>query len=73
MARMEGGCQIPLGCYGEEENGTLRLAGFIAMTDGKKEIRHEVVGPVKDREALAAELADTILTRGGREILASLR
>ena len=73
MALMEGGCKIPLGCYIEERDGRVKLVGFLSTVDGKKFIEETVEGDLKRANELAQSLAEKLLTKGGDEILKSLR
>ncbi|MFH1262809.1 MAG: hydroxymethylbilane synthase [Pseudomonadota bacterium] len=73
MAAMEGGCRVPLGCYAEETGDRVRLIGFLATPDGKREIRESVEGTISQVKVLAENLAQRILKKGGDEILRGLR
>ncbi len=39
---LSGNCQLPLGAYGQLEDGRLRLRGFVASPDGKEFVRAEL-------------------------------
>jgi hydroxymethylbilane synthase len=69
LARLEGGCQVPVGVYGELLNTTLRLRGLIASPDGKTLIRDEASGNPDDPESLGRNLAERLLQAGGEAIL----
>jgi hydroxymethylbilane synthase len=73
MGLMEGGCRVPLGCFGEEQNGRLRLIGYLAKSDGSQEIRETVEGEPSQAKRLAETLAQKMLKRGAGEILKHLR
>ncbi len=73
MQRLEGGCLVPIGCYGEEREGRVILYGYLGMPDGKREIRRTVEGRVTDAEKLAEDLAAQMLQGGGKEMLEELR
>jgi hydroxymethylbilane synthase len=69
-ARLEGGCQVPIGGYAELlDNGELRLRGLVGAPDGSQVIRGEICGPSRDAERLGMALADELLGRGARRIL----
>ncbi len=68
-ARLEGGCQVPIGGYAELANGTLHLRGLVGAPDGSHIIRGEIRGPAGDAEALGIALADDLLARGARALL----
>jgi hydroxymethylbilane synthase len=69
LARLEGGCQVPVGAYGELLDGTLRLRGLIASPDGKDLIRDEASGNPDEPESLGRKLAERLLRAGGEAIL----
>lgn len=69
LKRCEGGCQVPIAAHGTIHGRELRLVGFIAAVDGRCSVHGEVRGCVDDCEQLGAELADNLLSQGGREIL----
>jgi hydroxymethylbilane synthase len=50
--RLEGGCQVPIACYAEENNGELWLRGLVGSVDGKQMLTTEHRGPVAEAEAL---------------------
>jgi len=69
---IEGGCQVPVGVYGEISMQRLCLSALIASVDGQTMIKDQVCGDAADGEALGYELAERMLAAGGREILAAL-
>ena len=73
LRRLEGGCQVPIGAYGQEDGGQLVLQGMVAALDGSRIVRDEIQGPAKEAEALGAALAERLLASGGREILEEVR
>jgi hydroxymethylbilane synthase len=50
----------------------LRLVGLIGNLDGTKIIRDEIIGSEEESESLGGELAEKMLSSGGREILKEL-
>ena len=71
-ARLDGGCQVPIGAYSVLEGDTLRLRGQVAKPDGTTIVRAEVRGDAADAHALGIGLAETLLERGADAILAEL-
>jgi hydroxymethylbilane synthase len=69
---VEGGCQVPIGVYGQMTNGTLRLDAVILSVDGRRKIQDFITGERQDGKALGEELARRMYLAGGREILAEL-
>ena len=72
LARLEGGCVVPVAAHGRVEGDTLVLEALISDLDGRRFLRDEVRGSPEDAEFLGGNLADHLLDRGGREILAEL-
>ena len=69
---MEGGCSVPLGCYARAADGGLVLDGFLGLPDGSHSMRDRISGGLHEAAALGAELAEAIISCGGREILDEL-
>jgi hydroxymethylbilane synthase len=67
-----GGCQLPIAAHAKLEDGRLRLVGLIGNLDGTKIIRDEIIGSEEESESLGGELAEKMLSSGGREILKEL-
>ncbi|HSG03012.1 MAG TPA: hydroxymethylbilane synthase [Marinobacterium sp.] len=70
--RLEGGCQVPIGCYAELEGDQLWLRGLVGRPDGTKVLRDEIRGPAKSAESLGVELAERLLSAGADTILAEV-
>lgn len=68
-ARLEGGCQVPIGSYAELEGDTLWLRALVGAPDGSQIIRGERRGPIKDAEKMGVELAEELLGQGADIIL----
>ena len=70
--RLEGGCQVPIACYAEENNGELWLRGLVGSIDGKKMLTTEYRAPVAEAEALGIKAAEDLLSQGADKILAEV-
>ena len=70
--RLGGSCQIPLGAFAEEDDGFLRLRGFVASTDGRDIVYAEANGSLAAADGLGNQVADLLLTEGAAEILKAL-
>lgn len=70
LARLEGGCSVPLAGFAVVDNGKVRLRGLIGAPDGKRVVRGERSGAPADAATLGTALAEELLARGGAEILA---
>ena len=69
LARVEGGCQVPVGVYATPEDGGLHVEAVIASLDGRRLYRDHVSRQVKDAEPLGTRLADKLLDMGGIDIM----
>ena len=70
LAGVEGSCRVPVGAYATNDGENIRLKCFVSSVCGQQYLDEIVVG--KDAERLGREAAQTILGRGGREILDAL-
>jgi hydroxymethylbilane synthase len=69
LKRLEGGCQVPIACYGEVQKDTLYLTGLVSTLDGKWLIRAQREGKSSQEGKLGLELAEQLLSQGAGEIL----
>jgi len=69
LRRLEGGCQVPIACYGEMKNGKLHLTGLVGSVDGKRIIKDAIEGDPDKAEKLGVTLAEKLLSRGADVIL----
>ena len=68
-ARLEGGCQVPIGGYAVLEHGVILMRGLVGAIDGSQIIRGDISGRPEDAAELGQVLADDLLSRGAAEIL----
>jgi hydroxymethylbilane synthase len=80
LARLEGGCQVPVGALAEWRSSRLSLAGVVCSLDGRKAIEGRVEAEMgageegrRKAERLGEGLADDLLRRGAGEVLAGIR
>ena len=70
LRRLEGGCQVPIACYGEiKDGGLLYLTGLVASVDGKRIIKDCIIGYPDEAEILGVTLAEQLLSHGADDIL----
>jgi hydroxymethylbilane synthase len=69
LRRLEGGCQVPIACYGEMKNGDLHLTGLVGSVDGKRIIKDAIEGAPDKAEKLGVTLAEKLLSQGADVIL----
>jgi len=72
LARLEGGCQVPVAARAKIVGDELELTGLVAEVDGSVLLRETATGPVDKPEKLGVELANRLLKKGGREILENI-
>ncbi len=64
-----GGCQLPIAAYGRRRGDGISLVGLVGNLDGSVIIREEASGPAAECEAVGRGLAESILSKGGKEIM----
>jgi len=69
LRRLEGGCQVPIACYGQMMDGKLHLTGLVGSVDGKRIIKDNIEGAPDKAEKLGVTLAEKLLTQGADVIL----
>jgi hydroxymethylbilane synthase len=67
LARLGGGCNVPLGAHAVPRGDGLDLVGFVARTDGAAVLRGERSGA--EPAALGRALAEDLLDRGAGAFL----
>ena len=72
LARVEGGCQVPVGVYAQPAAAGIAVEAVIASLDGARLYRDRVEGAAADAAALGTELADRLLAAGGLDVLHEL-
>jgi hydroxymethylbilane synthase len=73
LRNIEGGCQVPVGCYTEIENDKISITGFVAAVDGTDYIEDTESGLLENTESVGINLADKLIAKGAKEILANIR
>jgi len=76
LARLEGGCQVPVGCLAAPSGTRLLVRGLVADVDGSVVVSGVLADAVRDEPAataLGGRLAERLLEGGAREILARAR
>jgi hydroxymethylbilane synthase len=73
LARLEGGCQIPIGALGEVSGDALYLRGLVASLDGRTIIRGELRGRADHAVEMGQTLAETLIGQGADVVLRDVR
>jgi hydroxymethylbilane synthase len=72
LARLEGGCQVPIGGHARVDGERLTLHGLVSSLDGTRVYEGVRAGPAADAAQLGRSLASTLLEQGAHEILDGL-
>jgi len=73
LRSMEGGCQIPIGCYTDINNGAVKFTGIVADLDGATTIKISSEGSLEELGAMANEVSEKMKASGAMEILEKIR
>ena len=71
-ARLNGGCQVPIGGHAVLDGDRLILKGLVGTTDGSRILRAEASGPRAEAEAIGVRVAEDLLGQGADAILSAL-
>lgn len=69
LRRLEGGCQAPIAGHSVMIGDKICMKGLVADIDGRVFVEQVTEGSVEDAEKLGLELAEKVLSEGGKEIL----
>jgi hydroxymethylbilane synthase len=70
LARIEGGCQVPIAGHARVEGSNVTLRALVASLDGLRVIRGERTAALADARMMGEALADELLSKGAAAILA---
>ncbi len=73
MKRLGGGCQVPTGAWARMAGAQLAIDGCVAALDGGRLLRERMTCAPDAVESTGRALAEALLERGGREILAAIQ
>ncbi|MBF7073518.1 hydroxymethylbilane synthase [Glaciecola sp. MH2013] len=71
-AKLEGGCQVPIGSFAVLDDQQLYLRGLVGTVDGKTMLKASAKGPVADAVTIGEEVAEQLLAQGAKHILEAL-
>lgn len=72
LARLEGGCQVPIAGHARLEDGIVRFAGLVADLEGRRVVRGQGLAAPAEAATMGASVAEQMLADGAREILAQV-
>jgi hydroxymethylbilane synthase len=70
---LEGGCQVPIGCYTSFHNSKFTIKGFVSNLDASVMILDEMEGNLSESQSISEKLAESFLERGAAQILKKIR
>lgn len=73
LRRLEGGCQVPVGAFGQVVDGEVQLRGYVGTLDGSRAVRGQLIGSPDDAGSLGIQLANQLIDQGAETILTEVR
>ena len=70
---LEGGCQVPIGCYAEVSGENITVEGLVASLDGRRVFRESIQGKCQEADLIGQQLARDLLQKGAASVLAEIR
>jgi len=70
---LEGGCQVPIGCYSSVADGRYKITGFVSDLDGTRMLKDYMEGNLADAKEIARALAESFCKKGALEIMRKIR
>ena len=71
LRSLGGGCQLPIAAHAVLDGEILLLDGLVATPNGSHILRDSLSAPANEAEALGAQLADRLISRGANTLLNS--
>lgn len=73
LRKIEGGCQVPVGCFTKTEGNSISITGFVAAIDGSEYLSDSETGPQENAELTGVKLAEKLIAKGASRILSDIR
>ena len=73
LETLEGGCQVPAGCFSSLVNGQFKMVASLFSPDGKQQVKKEIQGQSSQASELGKSLARHLLEGEGKKILNEIR
>jgi hydroxymethylbilane synthase len=70
---LEGGCQVPIGCYSRVSQNIFRITGFVSDLDGSLMLKGSLEGELSQAEEIARALAMQFCKKGALDIIHKIR
>lgn len=71
-AKLQGGCQVPIGSFAELEGNQLHLRGLVGSMDGKTIITASQTGIFENAESIGIQVAERLMEQGATALLDAL-
>ena len=71
-AKLQGGCQVPIGSFAEIRNNRISLRGLVGNVDGSTMLFATSEGVLEEHQAIGISVAEALLEQGAGEILKAL-
>lgn len=73
LRALEGGCQVPIGCYSSVTGNKYKITGFVSDLDGSGMLKGSMEGNLSEAQEIAKKLADDFCRKGALEIIQKIR
>ena len=73
LRKIEGGCQVPVGCFTKIDGNSISITGFVASVDGSEYLTDTETGFIGDAKATGIKLAGKLIAKGASRILSDIR
>jgi len=70
---LEGGCQVPIGCYSSVNKGRYKITGFVSDLDGAFMLKDTMEGEISAANEVASALAELFCKNGALAIIRKIR
>jgi hydroxymethylbilane synthase len=71
LARLEGGCQVPMACFARTEGATISVEAAVMDPSGTPSHRAHRTGRADQAESIGRDLAEKLLSMGADKVLAA--
>lgn len=73
LRALEGGCQVPIGCYSTVTVDKYKITGFVSDLYGNQMLKGAMEGSIAEAQSIAKSLADDFCTKGALDIIKKIR
>ncbi|MDP3003784.1 MAG: hydroxymethylbilane synthase [Bacteroidales bacterium] len=73
LSALEGGCQVPIGCFSESDGKKFKISGVVSNIDGSAMMKDSVEGEIRTAKKTAFLLAKRFLDKGAQKMIRKIR